>query len=178
MDRTVPKLPSGKHTQNYGKSPCSIGKINELNGPFSSSLCQITKGYLKPVTVPPTSMSPAKITLWSQRNIPDSEGLCQFRDGICGNKTSHHGDIRGIWYNKQCNPSNGNRGYACKFEWKVAYHVISVISIHGFYVYIEVNWSKGYESKPSLSPFRLKHPLRDRRRVLDLWDLALRECGN
>lgn len=63
-------LPSGKRLHScYGKSP-SIGKINELNGPFSSSLCQTTKGYLKPATVPPTSMSPAKITLWKSTKHP------------------------------------------------------------------------------------------------------------
>ena len=35
------KVPSGKLSHNYGKSPFLIGKINELNGPCSIAFCML-----------------------------------------------------------------------------------------------------------------------------------------
>jgi hypothetical protein len=37
-------LASGKHTKNYGKLPCFMGKSTISTGPFSTANCSITGG--------------------------------------------------------------------------------------------------------------------------------------
>ena len=36
-------VPSGKHTKNYGKSPCLMGKSTISTGPFSMAFCMFTR---------------------------------------------------------------------------------------------------------------------------------------
>ena len=61
-------LPSGKHTKNYGKSPCLMGKFH-YKWPFFNSYFDITRGYFVEVN-------------WSQLKSLDHPGA-PWRCGIC-----------------------------------------------------------------------------------------------
>ena len=43
------RVPSGKHTRNYGKSPCSMGNLTISTAIFNSNLLVITRGYFNSI---------------------------------------------------------------------------------------------------------------------------------